>query len=179
VVAPSTPADSYALLRASLECDGPVIFVDHKRLFPIPGDVPVEPIILPFGKAAVLREGSDLTLTTHSYMTRVANEAATALAKEGVSVEVIDLRSLAPLDIDTVAASVARTGRLLTLEEGQPTCGVGAEVVVQVQGKLGPIPFARVGALPAPVSSNPVLEPICVPDAARVCDAVRQLLSVG
>jgi len=179
VVAPSTPADSYGLMRTALDCDGPVVFVDHKRLFPIPGDVPVEPTDTPFGKAAILRAGSDVTITTHSFMTRVAMEAATALARDGVSCEVIDLRSLAPLDIETVAASVGRTGALLTLEEGQATCGVGAEVIAQVQTQLGPMPFARVGALPAPVSSNPVLEAACVPDAERVCAAVRQLLRLG
>jgi len=109
-------------------------------------------------------------------MVRVAEAAAAALAGEGIAAEVVDLRSLAPLDIETVAASVARTGALLTLEEGQVTCGVGAEVAFRVREACGPIRCARVGAAPAPVSSNPVLEAAVVPDAARVCAVARRLL---
>ena len=176
VVAPSTPRDAYGLMLSALEEDGPVVFVDHKRLFPIPGDVPVAPERTPFGLAEILREGTDVTITTHSYMTRVALEAAKALEQQGVSCEVIDLRSLAPLDLDTIAASVQRTGRLLTLEEGQVVCGVGAEVAFRVQERLGSIRVARVGALPAPVSSNPVLERACIPDADHVVAAVRKLV---
>jgi pyruvate dehydrogenase E1 component beta subunit len=176
VVAPSTPADAYGLMKAALRADGPVVYVDHKRLFPIPGDVPLEEKAIPFGQALVRREGSDVTITTHGYMVRVAMEAAQKLAEAGISCDVIDLRSLAPLDLETVAASVTRTGALLTLEEGQTTCGVGAEVVAQIQEKLGPCRWARVGALRAPISSNPVLEAACLPNAARVVQAVHQLL---
>jgi len=176
VVAPSTPADAYGLMVAALEADGPVVFMDHKRLFPIPGDVPLECGSLPIGKARILRQGSDLTITTHSYMTRVALDAAKSLGNEGVSCEIIDLRSLAPLDTDTIAASVSRTNRLLTLEEGQVSCGVGAEVAARVQERLGPLQVERVGALPAPVSSNPVLEAACVPNADRVVAAARWLM---
>jgi pyruvate dehydrogenase E1 component beta subunit len=176
VVAPSTPADAYGLMRAALEETGPVVFVDHKRLFPIPGDVPLEQASAPIGRAAVRRQGTDLTITTHSFMTRVALEAAETLSRLGVSCEVIDLRTLAPLDIETVTASVRRTNALLTLEEGQVICGVGAEVAAQVQSRLGPIRVARIGALPAPISSNPVLEAACVPTADRVVAAAQQLL---
>jgi pyruvate/2-oxoglutarate/acetoin dehydrogenase E1 component len=90
---------------------------------------------------------------------------------------VIDLRSLAPLDVATIARSAGRTGRLLTLEEGQLTCGVGAEIAFQIREKIGPIRLARIGALPAPVSSNPVLEAACLPDADRVIAAVRDMLN--
>jgi pyruvate dehydrogenase E1 component beta subunit len=103
-------------------------------------------------------------------------EAAQKLEAAGISCEVIDLRSLAPLDVETITASVERTGALLTLEEGQATCGVGAEVAAQVMESPGTRRWARVGALRAPVSSNPVLEAACVPDAARVVQAVHQLL---
>jgi pyruvate dehydrogenase E1 component beta subunit len=109
-------------------------------------------------------------------MVRIAMEAAQKLEQVGISCEVIDLRSLAPLDIETVAASVGRTGALLTLEEGQSTCGVGTEVAAQIYERLGARPWARVGALRAPVSSNPVLEPACLPDAARVVQAAHKLL---
>jgi pyruvate/2-oxoglutarate/acetoin dehydrogenase E1 component len=175
VVAPSTPADAYALMKAALAEDGPVVYVDHKRLFPIAGLVCLGETDLPMGAARIRRAGTDLTLTTHAYMTVVALEAAEILASEGISCDVIDLRSLAPLDEETVLASVRRTGRLLTLEEGQVTCGVGAEVAARVNARLGLIPTIRVGALPAPVSSNPVLEAACIPDATRVMTAARAL----
>lgn len=176
VVAPSTPADAYGLMKSALRAEGPVVYIDHKRLFPIPGDVPVDEAMIPFGQALVRRYGIDVTIVSHSYRVRVAMEAAQQLEGEGISCEVIDLRSLAPLDLDTLSASVGKTGALLTLEEGQPTCGVGVEVAARVQEKIGPRPWGRVGALPAPVSSNPVLEAACLPDAARVMKAVHQLL---
>jgi pyruvate dehydrogenase E1 component beta subunit len=110
-------------------------------------------------------------------MVRTALEAAKLLEKDGLSAEVIDLRSLAPLDMKTIVDSVGRTGRLLTLEEGQITTGVGAEVVTRVIEHLGPVQFARVGALPAPISSNRILEAACIPDAGRVAAAARLLQS--
>jgi pyruvate dehydrogenase E1 component beta subunit len=109
-------------------------------------------------------------------MTRVAIDAAAILEADGISAEVIDLRSLAPLDMDTIGASVQKTGALLTLEEGQVTCGVGIEVIGRLHELLGLIPARRVGALPAPVSSNRVLEQACLPDASRVVAAARKLL---
>jgi len=176
VVAPSTPADAYGFLKAALRADGPVVYIDHKRLFPIPGDVPLEESLLPFGQALVRRAGTDVTIATHSYMVRVALDAADQLEGIGISCEVIDLRCLAPLDMATVADSVARTGALLTLEEGQTTCGVGAEVTARVYERIGAHRWARVGALRAPVSSNPVLEAACLPNAENVSEAVSRLL---
>ena len=175
VVAPSTVADAYGLMKAALEADGPVVFVDHKKLFPISGPAPRPGQVTPLGVAAIVRPGADLTLATHGYMVRVALEAADVLSAQGIDAEVIDLRSLSPLDIDTLAGSVGRTRRLLTLEEGQVTSGVGAEVIARLQERLGPFPAARVGALAAPVSSNPVLEAACIPDAARVARAAVSL----
>jgi pyruvate dehydrogenase E1 component beta subunit len=183
VVAPSTPADAYGLLVSALREDGPVVYVDHKRLFPSAGDVPADAHDVPLGRAAVRRAGNDVTIVTHSYMTRIALDAAAALAAQDIDCEVIDLRSLSPLDIETLSASVDRTGALLTLEEGQPTCGVGVEVAMRVREALGSgargqrLRSARVGALPAPVSSNPVLEAACLPDAVRVAHAVTELLA--
>jgi pyruvate dehydrogenase E1 component beta subunit len=175
-VAPSNPADAYGLLKAALRENGPVVYVDHKRLFPVAGEVPLSEAVVPIGKANICREGTDLTITTHSYMTRVAIDAAAILEADGISAEVIDLRSLAPLDMDTIGASVQKTGALLTLEEGQVTCGVGIEVIGRLHELLGLIPARRVGALPAPVSSNRVLEQACLPDASRVVAAARKLL---
>jgi acetoin:2,6-dichlorophenolindophenol oxidoreductase subunit beta len=176
VVAPATAADAYGMMKAALREDGPVVYVDHKRLFPIAGEVPVAETIVPFGLAKIRRAGTDLTITTHSFMNRVAIEAADLLQADGISAEIVDLRSLAPLDIDTIVSSVRRTGALMTLEEGQVTCGVGVEVIARVQEALGPISAVRVGALPAPVSSNPVLESACLPDASRVELAAKNLL---
>lgn len=176
VVAPSTPADAYGLLKAALREDGPIVYVDHKRLFPVAGEVPLSESIVPIGKAKVCREGTHITITTHSYMTKVALDAAKMLESVGIDAEVVDLRSLAPLDISTIGASVQKTGTLLTLEEGQVTCGVGVEVIRRLQEMLGLFPAARVGALPAPVSSNRVLEEACLPDASRVAAAARKLL---
>ena len=176
IVAPSTAADAYGLMKAALREAGPVVYIDHKRLFPAAGEVPLAETVAPLGQAEVRRRGEHVTIVTYSYMTRIALEAAERLAGEGLSCEVLDLRSLAPLDIASVAASVARTGALVTVEEGQLTCGVGAEIAFQLRARAGPIAVARVGALPAPVSSNPVLEAACLPDADRVIAAVRAVL---
>jgi pyruvate/2-oxoglutarate/acetoin dehydrogenase E1 component len=179
VVAPSTAGDAYGLMKAALRADGPIVYVDHKRLFPVAGEVPIEEVIVPLGSAAIRRIGSHVTLTAHSFMTRVALEAAQGLAERGVSCEVIDLRSLAPLDVETIAGSVRRTGRLVTLEEGQLTCGVGVEVAARVRERLGSAPSLRIGALAAPVSSNAVLEAACIPDAARVSGEIMRFLADG
>jgi acetoin:2,6-dichlorophenolindophenol oxidoreductase subunit beta len=159
-----------------LRDEGPVVFVDHKRLFPTAGDVPRDETPVPIGKAVIRRRGTDVTLATHSYMNRVADTAADLLAAADISCEIVDLRTLAPLDIATLCESVARTGALVTLEEGQTTCGVGAEIACRVREEIGAIRSARVGAKPAPVSSNPVLEAACLPDPERVVQAIRRLL---
>ncbi|PNG24750.1 alpha-ketoacid dehydrogenase subunit beta [Methylocella silvestris] len=176
VVAPSNPADAYLLMKAALRETGPLVYVDHKRLFPGAGDVPLDEEVGAIGVAQILRAGTDVTLTAHSFMVRVALEAAQRLADDGISCEVIDLRSLSPLDVETIARSAQRTGALLTLEEGQLTCGVGAEVSARVAERIGPLRAARVGPLPAPVSSNPLLEAAVVPDAGRVVAAAKALL---
>jgi pyruvate dehydrogenase E1 component beta subunit len=175
VFAPSTPGDAYSLMKAALKSDGPVVFIDHKKLFAIPGEMPetADSADVP---AVVRRAGGDFTITTHSYMTLVALKAADQLAEQGVSCEIVELRALAPIDLDTVVQSVRRTGALLTLEEGQTTCGVGAEIITRVQEAMGPVPFVRVGALAAPVSSSPALEAATVPDPARIVAAGLQLL---
>lgn len=176
VVAPATPADAYGLMKSALREDGPVVFVDHKRLFPIAGDVPTSDTVVPFGQAAIRRPGTDVTIVAHSYMVRVAEAAAEQLAVDGTECEVIDLRSLAPIDLETICLSVMRTRALLTLEEGQLSCGIGGEIAFRVQEAIGPVRVARVGALPAPVSSNPILEPACIPDPERVVQMIRRSL---
>jgi pyruvate dehydrogenase E1 component beta subunit len=177
IVAPATPQDAYGLMRAAIADDGPVLFATHKKLFPVAGDVTGARV--PIGAANIIRAGTDVTLVTHSYLTRVARDAAELLIHEGISCEIIDLRSLCPLDIGLVAASAARTGRLLTLEEGQLACGVGAEIAARVQAVTGPLPVHRVGPRAAPVSSNPVLEAACIPDATRVAAETRRFVLNG
>jgi pyruvate/2-oxoglutarate/acetoin dehydrogenase E1 component len=179
VVAPSNVADAYGLMRSALQADGPVVYVDHKRLFPTSGPLNASAHEVPFGLAAVSRPGRHATIVTHSYMVCVALAACDELAVSGIDCEVIDLRSLAPLDLATVCTSVSKTGALLTLEEGQVVCGIGAEIAYQAQARLGPVRVSRLGAMPAPVSSNPVLEAASLPDAGRVADAVRRLLMEG
>ena len=176
VVAPATPADAYGLMKSALRDNGPVLYVDHKRLFPTAGEVPTHEMLTPFGQAAVRRVGDHVTLASHGYMARITLDAAEELAKFSISCEVIDLRSLAPLDIAAIAASAGRTGALVTVEEGQVTCGVGAEICFQVRERVELVRVARVGALPAPVSSNPVLEAACLPNADRIVGVVRRLL---
>lgn len=176
VVAPSTCSDAYGLLKSSLREDGPVVFIDHKRLFPSSGEVPAGEFLCGIGQARVRREGRDLTLTTHGYMAVVALEAAQALEANGIAAEVIDLATLAPMDIATICNSVSRTGRLVTLEEGQVPCGVGAEVACRVIERLGPVPVRRIGSRPAPVSSNPLLEAATLPNAASVAAEIARFL---
>jgi pyruvate/2-oxoglutarate/acetoin dehydrogenase E1 component len=177
VVAPSNAADAYGLMKSALRLGGPVVFVDHKRLFPTAGEVPLAETFAPIGQAVIRRPGEQATIAAHGFMVRIALEAAERLARDGVSCEIVDLRTLAPLDVATLTGSVARTGALVTLEEGQLACGVGAEVAFRVQEAVGAVRVARVGALPAPVSSNPVLEAAALPDAERVIEAVRRVLA--
>jgi pyruvate/2-oxoglutarate/acetoin dehydrogenase E1 component len=176
VVAPACAADAYGLMKTALSAPGPVVFVDHKRLFPTAGLVPDAETAVPFGSAKVAREGGDVTLVSHSYMVGQCLAAATLLQGEGISCEVIDLRSLAPLDLPTVCASVRKTGALLTVEEGQLTCGVGAEVAFRVRDQVDVRAVARVGAAPSPVSSSPLLEAASLPDRHRIAAAVVALL---
>jgi len=174
VVAPATPDDAYGLMRAALAADGPVVYVAHKKLFPMAGACGAGDV--PMGAANIIRAGRDVTITAHSYMTRIALAAADNLSVEGISCEIVDIRSLRPLDVGLVAASVARTGALVTLEEGQLACGVGGEIAARVREALGPLPVQRIGARAAPVSSNPVLERACIPDAARVAAETRRFI---
>jgi pyruvate/2-oxoglutarate/acetoin dehydrogenase E1 component len=176
VVAPSSAADAYALLKAAIRDDGPVVFVDHKRLFPTTGSLPAGETIAPLGRAEVVCRGAAVTIATFSYMTWIVRRAAGQLSRAGISAEVIDLRTLAPLDTDTICDSVRKTGALLTVEEGQMVCGVGAEIAFRIREKLSQVRVARLGALRAPVSSSPVLESQCLPNAERVVEAVRSLL---
>jgi pyruvate dehydrogenase E1 component beta subunit len=150
--------------------------VDHKRLFPTNGIIPDDEQVAPLGKAVVRRPGKDVTIVSFSHMMSVVLQAAHQLEGEGISCEAIDLRSLAPLDLETVEDSTRRTGALLTVEEGQVVCGVGTELAFAVRERIDTVRVARLGACRSPVPSSPELEAYILPNPARVIDAVRGLL---
>jgi pyruvate/2-oxoglutarate/acetoin dehydrogenase E1 component len=178
VLAPSTAGDAYGLLKSALRAPGPVVYIDHKRLFPLGGEVPDVETLVPIGRAAVLREGRHVTLVAHSYMTVLALEAARQLATEGIDAEVVDLRTLWPIDWDTLVASVQRTGHVLFIEEGQSVCGVGAELAFALQERVAGLRVARLGARRVPISASPVLEAHAIPDAHRIALSARRVLQV-
>lgn len=176
VVAPSTAADACGLLKSALRAPGPVVYIDHKRLFPLSGEVPDEETLVPIGTAALRRSGRHATVVAYSWLCTQAVAAAEALAGEGLEVEVLDLRSLWPLNLDAVAESAGRTGHVLFVEEGQPVCGVGAELAFQLRERLPEVRVARLGARRAPVAASPVLEALVIPDVPKIMSAVRALL---
>ncbi len=174
VVAPATPADNYGLLHAALESGDPVIYMEHKELWGSQGDVtPGERVQL--GQAKTAREGSDITIVSWSRQALVAADAANLLASEGISAEVIDLRTLWPWDQETVLASAARTGRVLVTHEAVQVSGFGAEIAAVVAERTG-ARVARLGAPRIPVGYAPALEDESRIGAAKVATAARELL---
>ncbi|MBI3784001.1 MAG: alpha-ketoacid dehydrogenase subunit beta [Deltaproteobacteria bacterium] len=180
VVAPSTPADAKGLLTAALHDDNPVLFVEHKLLYANSGDVPAGDHRVPLGCAALRREGSDVTLVSYSYYAGVALAAAEELAAAGIDAEVIDLRSLAPLDTATILASVRKTGRLICIEEGPRTGGVSAEiaaVVAEHAYEYLDAPVRRVGAIDTPIPFSPALEPAALPQRSDIVRTAREMFA--
>jgi pyruvate/2-oxoglutarate/acetoin dehydrogenase E1 component len=177
LLAPSNAGDAYGLLKTALRAPGPVVFVDHKKLFSHGGMVPEQEELIPIGRAAVRRAGRHLTLVAHSYMSVLAMEAATQLAGQGIEAEVIDLRSLWPIDWETLVGSVRQTGHLLVVEEGQVVCGVGAELAFGLRERVPELRVARLGARRAPVAASPVLEAYTIPDAQAIVRAGHGLLT--
>jgi pyruvate dehydrogenase E1 component beta subunit len=177
VVSPSTPADAKGLLRAAIQDDNPVLFLEHRGLYWVRGEVP-EGVEVPIGRAAVRRAGRDVTVVSWSRTVATALDAAAALAAEGLDVEVVDLRTLAPLDLETVVASVRRTGRLVVAHEAVETGGFGAEIAASVASAAGDAlraPAVRVGAPFVPVPAAPELEALFVPSAERIAGAIRRV----
>ncbi|MCW3062944.1 MAG: alpha-ketoacid dehydrogenase subunit beta [Solirubrobacterales bacterium] len=175
VIAPSTPADNYGLLRAAIRCDDPVVYFEHKMLWAVEGDVALGEDPVPIGTAACVRRGEDVTVVAWSKGVHVAMEAAAALAEEEISVEVIDLRSLWPWDKPAVLESAQRTGRLLVVHEAVQVAGFGAEVVATVAQELS-VAVRRVGAPRVPVPYSPPLEDEVRLGAPAVAAAVRTML---
>jgi pyruvate dehydrogenase E1 component beta subunit len=174
VIAPATPADNAALLRASIECGDPVVYMEHKELWGVQGEV--DPAArVPLGKATVVRQGRDLTLVTWSRALHASLEAADALAKQGIEVEVIDLRTLWPWDREAVFASAARTGRLLIVHEAIQAAGFGAEIAATVAEELG-IPVHRLGGPRIPVGYSRVLEDEARLTAAKIVTRIADII---
>ncbi len=179
VAAPSTPADVAGLLVAAIRSDDPVLFFDPKNLFGVTGTVPAAIEPLPFGQARQVRAGNDLTLVAWSAILPGCETACDTLASEGIGVELIDLRTLWPWDEDAVAASVARTGRLLVVHEAVQAAGFGAEVVARTIERLGPSAVRaarRLGAPRVPVPFSPPLEEAVKVTAAKIAAAAKATL---
>ena len=175
VVCPATAADNHGLLKAAIRCDDPVVYMEHKDLWGLQGEVAPEAEPAPLGKARRVREGGAATLVTWSKMMHVAAEAAAALAKDGVDVDLIDLRTIWPWDREAVLASAARTGRCLVVHEAVRAGGFGAEIAATVAEELG-VRVKRLGAPRLPVPYAPPLEETCRIAPAQVAAAVREML---
>lgn len=180
VVTPATPADAAGLLVSAIRSDDPVLFFDPKNLFPVTGEVAsvIDPI--PFGQARKVREGSDLTLVSWSAILPAVEQAAATLAQQGVSVDLLDLRTLWPWDQDAVCASVETTGRLLVVHEAVAAAGFGAEVVTTVIERLGPARVKaarRLGAPRIPIPFSPPLEDAVKVTPDKIVAAARQVVA--
>jgi pyruvate dehydrogenase E1 component beta subunit len=182
VVCPSTPYDTKGLLVQSIRDNDPVIFLEHKNLYGFEGEVPEALYAIPFGEANVVREGKGATIVTYGLMVHRALDAAATLAKEGVECEVIDLRTLSPIDMDTVLESVEKTGHLVCVDEANPRCSIACDVSAQVaQQAFGALkgPIEMVTAPHTPVPFTPVLEDLYIPSAAQIAAAVKRSRAGG
>jgi pyruvate dehydrogenase E1 component beta subunit len=180
VVEAATPEDAKGLLLAALEDPDPVLVFEHKVLYKANGPVPPGHYVTPIGKAATRRAGRDLTIVASAIMTVKALDAAKILAEEGIDAEVIDLRSLRPLDTDTIIASVSKTNRLLCVYEGVKTLGIGAEISAMIAESeafdLLDAPIRRLGGSESPIPYSPILEKAAVPQVEDIVAAARDLV---
>lgn len=179
VVAPSTPYDAKGLLKSAIRDDNPVCFIEAEVLYGLKGEVPEEEYLIPLGVADVKREGEDVTIIAHLKMVHVALQAAAELGKEGISAEVVDPRTIRPLDEETIFRSVRKTNRVVIVEEGWPFAGVGAEFAYRIQRECFDhldAPVERVTGADVPMPYNKNLERAAIPDAERVKKAVKKVL---
>lgn len=179
VVTPATPHDALGLFRACREEVDPVLFIEHILLYSRNGEVPEKSYQVPLGVADVKREGSDLTIVTYSHMVHVALEAAEELSKQGLDIEVVDLRTLRPLDMQTVLTSVKKTHKALVLEENWKTGGFGAEITAQIQELAFDsldAPVGRVAGRDVPMPYSQALEKLAIPDKDRVITGAQEIL---
>ncbi len=179
VVAPSTPADNLGLLKSAIRCDDPVVYMEHKNLWALEGDVPDGEHMVALGEAEIARAGDAVTIVTWSAMRHACLRAAEALGDNGIDVEVIDLRTLWPWDRDTVFASVRRTGRLLVVHEAVAVAGFGAEIAASVAEALHhdlKAPVRRLGAPRIPIAYAPALEDCARVSDGAIIDTVQQMV---
>jgi pyruvate dehydrogenase E1 component beta subunit len=179
VVMPATPADAKGLLKSSIRSDDPVVFIEHENLYGERAEVPEGEHLVPLGKAAIKRPGTDVTLITYSRSLKATLAAAEKLAEEGIDAEVIDLRTLRPLDFDTLLDSLKKTHRVVIVEEDWPYCGLGAGIsdrLTQAAFDELDAPIRRVAAKDAPIPYNRTLEASMLPSVARVAAAVHDVL---
>lgn len=179
VVMPSTPYDACGLLKTAIRENDPVIFIEHKLLYMTKGDVPDEEYTLPLGKADIKKPGDDLTLVTYSYVTHTCLEAAEALAKEGISVEVVDLRTLTPLDKQTVLASARKTGRVIIVHEACRRGGIGGDIAAMIMEEAyddldGPV--MRIAGKNTAIPYNLGIEKVCVPTVEEIVEGVLEMV---
>jgi pyruvate/2-oxoglutarate/acetoin dehydrogenase E1 component len=179
VIVPATPADAKGLLTAAMRDGNPVLCVEHKLLYATTGLVPDDALPLPLGRAAVRREGRDVSLVAYSYYVGIALQAAEQLANDGIDAEVLDLRTLVPMDITSIVDSVRKTGRLVCIEEGTRTGGVGAEIAAQVAElayEYLDAPIRRIAAADAPIPFSPALECEALPKLEDIVRTVREMM---
>jgi pyruvate dehydrogenase E1 component beta subunit len=179
VVAPGTPYDAKGLLKSAIRDDNPVCFLEGEMLYNTKGEVPAEEYVIPLGAAELKREGEHATIVTHGKMVLVAMQAADQLAKEGINVDVVDLRTVRPIDVEAIVASVRKTNRAVVLEEGWALCGVGAQVVDYVQRDCFDdldAPVLRVHQEDVPMPYAKSLERAAKPDARKTIAAVKKVM---
>lgn len=178
VVMPSTPYDVKGLLKTSIRDDNPIIFIEHKMLYNIKGPIPEEEYLIPLGKADIKRQGKDVTVVATSMMVHKALKAAEILAKDGIDIEIIDPRTLVPLDEDTIINSVKKTGKMVVVHEACVRAGIGAEITSIVVEKAFDYlnsPIKRVGSLDVPTPYCPILEREVIPDEEDIINAVKDI----
>ena len=179
VAAPSTPYDAKGLLKTAIRGNNPVLFCEHKLLYPIESEVPDEEYLVPFGCAEVKKQGTDATIVATMYMVHKALKAAVELEKEGISVEVVDPRTLTPLDKQTLVRSVKKTGRLIVVSEDVRTAGVSAEISAMVTEEAVDYldaPIKRVAEPDTPIPFSPTLEKFVIPDEKSIMKAVKEVV---
>jgi len=179
VVMPATPYDAKGLLKASIRDDNPTIFIEHKLLYMTKGEVPEDDYIVPLGQADIKRAGNDITLVTYSYMTLKCLEAAEALAKEGISVEVVDLRTLTPLDKDAILESVEKTGRAIVVHEAVKRGGIAGDIASMIMEEAyddldGPV--VRICGKNTTIPYNLELEKVCVPSTKDIIEGILEMV---
>lgn len=180
VVMPQSPADAKGLMKAAIRDNNPVVFIEDRTTYNIKGIIPAGDVLVPLGKASIVREGRDVTIVAVSRMVQIANKAAEILAAEGIAVEIVDPRSLVPLDRETILASVRKTSRALVLDAGHLDYGITGEIAASISEQAFDYLDAPVARLAAPavlIPCNTVLEPLVVPNEQQIAQKIREMLS--